>query len=144
VIDRVSGIGSGHHRDRQTLSKYDDNGNKVLWVLLVVLLPVIGMVLYFFDRQKELTHHEEVIMTLGTVLLILIVLLLVGAIPTWPHSRSWGYMPSGVFTIILVILIVLYDRTFVKKGKQPWQRKVEGQDDGSQERPPRRPEDAER
>jgi hypothetical protein len=46
-------------------------------------------------------------MTLGTVLLILLILMLVGALPTWPHSRSWGYYPSGGVGLILVILVVL-------------------------------------
>jgi hypothetical protein len=42
-----------------------------------------------------------------TILIVVLVLMLVGAIPTWPHSRSWGYGPSGLLTIILVILLVL-------------------------------------
>jgi hypothetical protein len=46
-------------------------------------------------------------MSLGTLLLILIVLMLVGAIPTWPHSRSWGYAPSGVFSLIFIVLLVM-------------------------------------
>lgn len=46
-------------------------------------------------------------MSLGTVLLIFIVLLLIGAIPTWPHSRSWGYAPSGLLGLVLIILLVL-------------------------------------
>ena len=46
-------------------------------------------------------------MTLGTVLLIILILLLVGALPTWPHSRSWGYVPSGGLGLVLVILIIL-------------------------------------
>ena len=46
-------------------------------------------------------------MGLGTILLIVLVLVLVGVIPTWPHSRSWGYMPSGVLGLVVVILIVL-------------------------------------
>jgi hypothetical protein len=46
-------------------------------------------------------------MTLGTILLIILVLVLIGAIPTWPHSRSWGYAPSGVIGLILAIVIVL-------------------------------------
>ena len=44
---------------------------------------------------------------LGTVLLILLILLLLGAIPTWPHSRSWGYYPSGGLGLVLLILIIL-------------------------------------
>ena len=46
-------------------------------------------------------------MTLGTVLLIILILLLVGALPTWPHSRSWGYVPSGGLGLVLLILIIL-------------------------------------
>jgi hypothetical protein len=44
---------------------------------------------------------------LGTVLVILLVLLLLGALPAWPHSRSWGYYPSGGLGVVLVILVVL-------------------------------------
>ena len=46
-------------------------------------------------------------MTIGTVLLILFVLLLIGAFPSWPHSRSWGYGPSGGIGLVVVILVVL-------------------------------------
>jgi hypothetical protein len=46
-------------------------------------------------------------MSLGTILLIVLVLVLIGAIPTWPHSRSWGYAPSGIVGVILVIVIIL-------------------------------------
>jgi hypothetical protein len=44
---------------------------------------------------------------LGTVLLVVLVLLLIGAIPTWPHSRNWGYYPSGGLGLVLVIVLVL-------------------------------------
>jgi len=47
-------------------------------------------------------------MTLGTILLIVVVLLLIGAIPSWPHSKSWGYGPSGILGLILVVLIILF------------------------------------
>jgi hypothetical protein len=46
-------------------------------------------------------------MSIGTILLIIIVLMLIGAIPSWPHSRSWGYGPSGGLGLILIILLVL-------------------------------------
>jgi len=46
-------------------------------------------------------------MSLGTILLIVLVLMLIGVIPTWPHSRSWGYAPSGVLGLVVVILVVL-------------------------------------
>lgn len=45
---------------------------------------------------------------LGTILLIVLILLLLGALPTWPYSRSWGYYPSGLFgTVVLIIIILL-------------------------------------
>lgn len=44
---------------------------------------------------------------LGTILLIILILLLLGAIPAWPHSRSWGYAPSGGLGLIVVILLIL-------------------------------------
>ncbi len=50
---------------------------------------------------------EELVMTLGTILLIVLILLLIGAIPAWPHSRSWGYGPSGGLGLVVVILLVL-------------------------------------
>jgi len=46
-------------------------------------------------------------MSLGTILLIIVVLMLIGVIPVWPHSRSWGYGPSGGLGLILIILLVL-------------------------------------
>ena len=46
-------------------------------------------------------------MTLGTILLIIVVLMLIGAIPAWPHSRAWGYVPSGGLGVVLLILIIL-------------------------------------
>ncbi|MDD2540253.1 MAG: DUF3309 family protein [Desulfuromonadaceae bacterium] len=44
---------------------------------------------------------------LGTILIVVLVLLLLGALPTWPHSRQWGYFPSGGLGLILLILIIL-------------------------------------
>jgi Protein of unknown function (DUF3309) len=44
---------------------------------------------------------------LSTVLLVVLVLLLVGAIPSWPHSRSWGYGPSGLLGVVLVVVLIL-------------------------------------
>jgi hypothetical protein len=46
-------------------------------------------------------------MTLGTILLIILILMLVGAIPSWPHSRSWGYGPSGGIGLLVLILLIL-------------------------------------
>ncbi len=44
---------------------------------------------------------------LGTILLVLLILFLLGAIPAWPHSRSWGYGPSGLLGFLLIVLIIL-------------------------------------
>ena len=46
-------------------------------------------------------------MTLGTILLIVLILLLIGAIPSWPYSRSWGYGPSGVLGVVVLIVVLL-------------------------------------
>lgn len=46
-------------------------------------------------------------MSLGTILVILLILLLLGAIPAWPYSRSWGVYPSGIIGVVLVIVIIL-------------------------------------
>jgi hypothetical protein len=51
---------------------------------------------------------EENKMTLGTILLIILVLALLGAIPAWPHSRGWGYGPSGGIGLILLIVLILF------------------------------------
>ena len=51
--------------------------------------------------------RKERMMGLGTILLIVLVLILLGVIPTWPHSRGWGYGPSGVVGVLLVVLLVL-------------------------------------
>jgi hypothetical protein len=46
-------------------------------------------------------------MTLGTILLVVLILALLGMIPVWPHSRSWGYVPSGGVGLVVVILLIL-------------------------------------
>jgi hypothetical protein len=46
-------------------------------------------------------------MSLGTILLIVLILMLIGAIPSWPHSRNWGYGPSGGLGLVVIIIIVL-------------------------------------
>lgn len=44
---------------------------------------------------------------LGTILLVVLILILLGALPTWPHSRNWGYAPSGVLGTVLIIVLIL-------------------------------------
>ena len=46
-------------------------------------------------------------MSIGTILLIVLILVLLGAIPTWPHSRNWGYFPSGGLGLVVLILLIL-------------------------------------
>ncbi|ESX83925.1 DUF3309 family protein [Mesorhizobium sp. LSHC412B00] len=46
-------------------------------------------------------------MTVSTILIIVLVLILIGAVPAWPHSRSWGYGPSGIAGAVLVVLLIL-------------------------------------
>jgi Protein of unknown function (DUF3309) len=46
-------------------------------------------------------------MAISTILLIVLVLVLIGALPSWPHSKSWGYGPSGVLGLVVVVLLVL-------------------------------------
>jgi hypothetical protein len=47
-------------------------------------------------------------MSLGTILLVILILMLVGVLPTWPHARSWGYAPSGIVGVVLLVVIVLF------------------------------------
>jgi hypothetical protein len=44
---------------------------------------------------------------LGTILIIVLILLVIGALPTWGHSRSWGYAPSGLLTVVVIVVIIL-------------------------------------
>ena len=46
-------------------------------------------------------------MTLGTILLVILILILLGALPTWPYSRGWGYYPSGGLGLVVVIILIL-------------------------------------
>ncbi len=46
-------------------------------------------------------------MTLGTILLIVLILLLIGAFPSWPHSRNWGYRPTGIVGVVVIVVVIL-------------------------------------
>jgi hypothetical protein len=46
-------------------------------------------------------------MSLGTILLVVLILMLIGAFPAWPHSKSWGYYPSGALGLVVVVLLIL-------------------------------------
>jgi hypothetical protein len=71
----------------------------------ILNLYQVGM----FDDPIWIAHHPEgePKMSLGTILLIILVLTVVGIIPIWPHSRSWGYAPSGGVGLVLIILVIL-------------------------------------
>ena len=44
---------------------------------------------------------------MGTILLIILIIALVGVLPTWPHSRSWGYAPSGILGVVVIVILIL-------------------------------------
>jgi hypothetical protein len=58
-------------------------------------------------RIDTMTQQGETNMSVTTIILIILVLLLVGAVPTWPYSSSWGYAPSGILGVIVLIFLVL-------------------------------------
>ena len=65
-------------------------------------------VCHFTDvSSKRRIFRQNGEMEMGTILLILLILLLVGALPAWPHSRAWGYYPSGGLGLVLLIVVVL-------------------------------------
>jgi hypothetical protein len=56
---------------------------------------------------KIKTNRRKKIMSIGTILLIVLILMLIGAFPSWPHSKGWGYYPSGGLGLVVVILLIL-------------------------------------
>lgn len=56
---------------------------------------------------SEATQSGEFVMPISTILIIVLILVLIGAVPAWPHSRSWGYGPSGIVGVVLVVILVL-------------------------------------
>jgi Na+/melibiose symporter-like transporter len=61
----------------------------------------------YLKRRRNRHIAREILMTLGTILIVILVLMLIGAIPSWPHSRAWGYGPSGVLGTVLVVILIL-------------------------------------
>ena len=58
-------------------------------------------------RKRRAANEITKEYMLGTILLILLILLVIGALPAWPHSRAWGYYPSGGLGLVLLIIIIL-------------------------------------
>jgi hypothetical protein len=58
-----------------------------------------------FERSSTFWRLK---MSLGTILLIVLVLILLGVIPTWPHSRQWGFAPAGTVGLVLLVLLILF------------------------------------
>ncbi len=64
-----------------------------------------GIQLSRTENSQSITWRNK--MSMGTILLIVLILILLGAIPTWPHSKNWGYFPSGGLGLVVVILLIL-------------------------------------
>jgi hypothetical protein len=69
--------------------------------------PTFGLSKASLEDGSSVGLLEVIKMSLGTILLIILVLLLVGALPTWPYSGSWGYYPSSGLGLVLVVFLVL-------------------------------------
>lgn len=81
-----------HPRSETEVSpiKPDENGEAALEVL------------------ETASHHlRRVIMSIGAIILIVVILMLIGALPTWPYSQSWGYAPGGLLGAVVVVLLLL-------------------------------------
>ena len=62
---------------------------------------------YFLEMWFVLSHILQRRSHMSTILLVILILLLVGALPTWPHSASWGYGPSGGLGLVVLVLVIL-------------------------------------
>ncbi len=61
---------------------------------------------HYFPRESHFPNLRENFV-MGTILVIVLILVLIGVIPTWPHSSGWGYGPSGIVGTVLIILLIL-------------------------------------
>jgi hypothetical protein len=59
------------------------------------------------SQTSALAKYKEADMSVSMILLIILILILIGALPAWPHSRKWGYRPSGILGVLVVVLIIL-------------------------------------
>ncbi len=75
------------------------------WVFFVRLCSVVEAE-HYRATAVGLAFGDP-LMPLGTILLVILILLLIGAVPSWPHSRGWGYGPSGILGVVLVIVVIM-------------------------------------
>jgi hypothetical protein len=75
---------------------------KILWQLHLSLTTTS---LYSLRNMSDNSRERR--KTMGTILIVILILALVGVIPTWPHSKSWGYYPSGGIGLVLLIVLIL-------------------------------------
>jgi hypothetical protein len=75
---------------------------KILWQLHLLLTTAS---LYSLRNMSDNSRERR--KTMGTILIVILILALVGVIPTWPHSKSWGYYPSGGIGLVLLIVLIL-------------------------------------
>jgi hypothetical protein len=59
------------------------------------------------DGCRSSTHRRRLAMSIGTILLIILILVLIGAFPSWPYSRGWGYYPTGIVGIVVLVVIIM-------------------------------------
>lgn len=87
-----------------------DHVAKSPWILTLASIAVVIGAAYLTPHQSYpfiQPLSERRTQMLGTILVVILILMLVGAAPTWPHSRNWGYYPSGGLGLLLLILIML-------------------------------------
>ena len=111
-------LGFAYHATNAPMEKMSDAvtgrySTETMWYLAMGIASVVGgrLLAVFGSRKYRVARAQsnlERIMSLGTILIIVLLLMLVGVLPTWPHSKKWGYYPTSGLGIILVIVIVLF------------------------------------
>jgi len=72
-----------------------------------LLLPFHDPRIHTYERKIKEVKRQERRENMGTILIVILILVLVGALPTWPHSKKWGYYPSGGIGLVLLIVLIL-------------------------------------
>ncbi len=80
----------------------------MFFVCGVTIMPLAGnKTIVRYVCRKTLADERYKSMTLTTLLIVVLLLMVVGALPSWPHSRGWGYYPSGGMGLVLVVILIL-------------------------------------